>query len=86
MNGNSNPEDPTSSLKRLLNIPKANQLLVAEQQSIHLLPPSAFQSLSNPSDTELHREHIRRTFLHLIQHNENFVNIIQHACSTHQSP
>lgn len=87
-NVNSNPEDPSSSLKRLLNIPKGNPLVAAEeqQQSIALLPPSAFQSLSISSDTQLHREHIRRTFLHLIQHNDQVMQIIQHACSTHQSP
>lgn len=84
-NVNSNTEDPTSSLKRLLNISKPNELPVPSEQPIQLLPPSAFQSLSSERDTRLPREHIRHVFFHLLQHDEHFLNIIQHACHTHQS-
>ena len=83
---NSNTEDPTSSLKRLLNISNSNQLLIPSEQSMNLLPPSAFQSLSSErGDTPVTREHIRHVFLHLLRHDEHFLNIIHHTCHTHQS-
>jgi hypothetical protein len=89
INGNSNIEDPTSSLKRLLNIPDPNSLdnecVFPQQQSMNLLPPSAFQSLSSERDNCLNREHIHNVLFYLVQNNEQFLDIIQQACYTHQS-
>ncbi|CAF1008663.1 unnamed protein product [Adineta steineri] len=62
---NSN-EDPTLSLKRLLNISSQNELS---------LPPSEFKQ-SKP----MNREHFQNVFLHLIQNNDEFLDIIHQAC------
>ena len=86
INANSNSEDPTSSLKRLLNIPSPNnESILPSQQSINLLPPSAFHSISHARDIQLDREHIRNVFLDLVQNNDQFVGIINQACYTHHS-
>ncbi len=102
INGNSNTEDPTSSLKRLLNIPNPNGLdnepvLSQQQQSIKLLPPSAFETIPTSSIgaerdkyslSQIHpinREHFRNVLLHLVQNNDHFLDIIHQACLTHQS-
>ncbi|CAF0858819.1 unnamed protein product [Adineta ricciae] len=95
-----NSNDPTSSLKRLLNIPNANisdneTNLPSSQNSINLLPPSAFAvfpssagadysdnqfvAQTNPANV-LNREHFRNVLLHLVKTNEQFVDIIHQAC------
>jgi len=87
INDNSNTEDPTSSLKRLLNIPNPNGL---EQQSLNLLPPSAFEAIPSSSigaecDKQITREHFRNVLLHLVRNSDHFYDIIHQACHTHQS-
>jgi len=102
INGNSNTEDPTSSLKRLLNIPNPNGLdnepvsLQQQQQSINLLPPSAFETFPTSSIgaehdkhnlSQIHpinREHFRNVLIHLVQNNDHFLDIIHQACLNHQ--
>ncbi|CAF3399731.1 unnamed protein product [Rotaria sp. Silwood1] len=95
-----NTEDPTLSLKRLLNIPRQNHLnngtsFLKEKNSINLIPPSAFESISSTSlstvDAEhseqclssINLEHFRNVFLHLVQNNDHFFNIIHRACLNH---
>jgi hypothetical protein len=86
INGNSNTEDPTSSLKRLLNIPNPIGLNNhPQQQSITLLPPSAFHTISHERDTHPNREYIRNVLLDLIQNNDHFLDIIHQACYTYRS-
>ncbi len=81
-------------MKRLLNIPNPNGLdneaVFPQQQSINLLPPSAFAT--NPSssigaecDKPRNHEHFRNVLLHLVQNDDHFFNIIHQACHTHQS-
>ena len=88
INVNSNTQDPTSSLKRLLNIPNDmdNAFDLPQQQSLNLLPPSAFQSLSHERDIQHTREHIRHALFDLIQNNDQFLDIIVQACYNYQWP
>ena len=75
INNNSNSEDPTSSLKRLLNISHDNQ-------SINLIPPSAFETPSSPpmnTEPNPYRDYFRQIFLHLIQTNDQFFDKIHQA-------
>ena len=93
-----NSNDPTSSLKRLLNIPNANisdneTNLPTSQNSINLLPPSAFAAFPSSigadySDNQsnlLDREHFRNVLLHLVQTNEQFIDIIHQACLSYST-
>ncbi len=80
INVNSNTEDPTSSLKRLLNIPNGMD------NTLNLLPPSAFQSISHERDTQHNREHLRDILLNLVQNNDQFLNIIDQACYNYLWP
>jgi hypothetical protein len=102
INSNSNTEDSTSSLKRLLNIPSPKILdnefdFSQQQQSINLLPPSAFGTIPSSSIGAeraksslshmypINREHMRNVFLQLVQNDDHFLDIIHQACLTHQS-
>ncbi|CAF1347157.1 unnamed protein product [Rotaria sordida] len=95
-----NTEDPTSSLKRLLNIPHQNDLdnessFVQQNNPINLIPPSAFKSESSTSCStndvkhsqnylsSINLEYFRNVFLHLVQNNDQFLNIIHRACLNH---
>jgi hypothetical protein len=101
-----NTEDPTLSLKRLLNIPNQNGLdnesvMTQQQNSINLLPPSAFESQPatppspigaersknrlSQSYATLNREHFRNILLDLVENNDHFLDIIHQACVTHSS-
>ncbi|CAF2386207.1 unnamed protein product [Rotaria sp. Silwood2] len=75
-----NTEDPTLSLKRLLNISRENDLhngssSLAEKNPINFIPPSAFESVSS-----INVEHFRNVLLHLVQNNDHFFDIIHQAC------
>ncbi|UJR36279.1 hypothetical protein I4U23_029009 [Adineta vaga] len=104
-NSNVRSNDQTSSLKRLLNIPNQTVFdnessLPSTQNSVNLLPPSAFATVSssmgaNYSDNQsvsqtypsnlLDREHLRNVLLHLVQTNDQFIDIIHQACLNHST-
>jgi hypothetical protein len=78
-----NPNDPTSSLKRLLNIPSQNGFdseldLSPQKTSIDLLPPSAFESISRTlSSPECSQDNSPQTYQSKpIMTREHFRNVL----------
>lgn len=88
-NSNASSEDPTLSLKRLLNIQNLNgsndELVIPQSDnSLKLIPPSAFAPTPSTNIVDnslpLNRDQFRNILFDLVQNNDNFRDIIHQAC------